>query len=162
MPQYTTKQDFLRYNIFPSYFIDRRVFFREFAFQYASMKTQKSRVLIREKITALLRKITERDQLRVSPQSSPRINHMLTTSLTRIQWKSSPFLFPVPSSPLGTPGRPTSLLCPKYEEEKRLADYDSRRYATSSKKNWTWHTLFFLKWFCFSGPGWILSFFLRF
>ena len=85
MPQYTTKQDFLRYNIFPSYFIGRRVFFRKFAFQYASMKTQKSRVLIREKITSLLRKITERDQLRVSPQSSPRINHMLTTSLTRIQ-----------------------------------------------------------------------------
>ena len=95
MPQYATKQDFLRYNIFPPYFIDRRVFFREFAFQYASMKTQKSRVLIREKITSLLRKITERDQLRVSPQSSPRINHMLTTSLTCIQWKSSPFLFPV-------------------------------------------------------------------
>ena len=85
MPQYTTKQDFLRYNIFPSYFIGRRVFFRKSAFQYASMKTQKSRVLIREKITSLLRKITERDQLRVSPQSSPRINHMLTTSLTRIQ-----------------------------------------------------------------------------
>ena len=61
MPQYTTKQDFLRYNIFPSYFIDRRVFFRKFAFQYASMKTQKSRVLIREKITSLLRKITERE-----------------------------------------------------------------------------------------------------
>ena len=75
MPQYTTKHDFLRYNIFTSYFIDRRVFLREFVFQYASMKTQKSRVLVRGKITSLLRKITERDQLRVSSQSSPRINH---------------------------------------------------------------------------------------
>ena len=32
MPQYTTKQDFLRYNILTSYFIDGRVFFRVFAF----------------------------------------------------------------------------------------------------------------------------------
>ena len=32
MPQYTTEQDFLRYNIFTSYFIDGRVFFRVFAF----------------------------------------------------------------------------------------------------------------------------------
>ena len=30
--------------------------------------------------------------------------------------------FPWP--PLGTPGAPTALLCPKYEEEKWLADYE--------------------------------------
>ena len=40
-----------------------------------------------------------------------------------------------PRSLLATPGSPTSLLCPKYEEEIRRADYDSRCYATSSNKS---------------------------
>ena len=40
-----------------------------------------------------------------------------------------------PRSLLGTPGSPTSHLCPKYEEEIRRADYDSRCHATSSNKS---------------------------
>ena len=60
---------------------------------------------------------------------------MLITSLITIQWKSSRFLFQFPRSLLATPGSPTSLLRPNYEEEIRRADYDSRCYATSSNKS---------------------------
>ena len=40
-----------------------------------------------------------------------------------------------PRSLLGTPGSPTSLLGPKYEEEIRRADYDSRCYATQGPRS---------------------------
>ena len=62
MPQYSMKQDFLRYNIFTS--------------NYVCMNTQKSRV-IQRKLHHCQKSILERDELHTSPQSSPKINHML-------------------------------------------------------------------------------------
>ena len=62
MPQYSMKQDFLRYNIFTS--------------DYVCMNTQKSRV-IQRKLHHCQKSIRERDELHTSPQSSPKINHML-------------------------------------------------------------------------------------
>ena len=85
MPQYTRKKDFLRYNIFTSY--------------YACMNTRKSTASWFGE-NYIIAKKPERDQLRASPQSSPKINHMLITSLiSGMQWKSSRFLFPVSTVP---------------------------------------------------------------
>ena len=71
---HSTKQDFLSYDIFTSY--------------YACMKTRKSRALIRGKLYHCQEAILERDQQRASPQSSPKINHMLITSLLTHEYES--------------------------------------------------------------------------
>ena len=107
MPHYITKQDFLRYNIFTSY--------------YGCMNTRKSRALIRGKLHH-----SQKARTWSTTYAYHLINHMLITSLICIQWKSSRFLFPVSTVAARNAWEPnaTSLLCPKYEEEKRLADYD--------------------------------------
>ena len=62
------------------------------------MNTRKPRALIgmiRGKLHHCQRAILETDELRASPQLSPKINHMFIMSLICIQWKSSQCLFPV-------------------------------------------------------------------
>ena len=94
-------------------------------YEYTKIKSPDS-----GKITSLPRsQDVKRDQLRASLISSPKINRVAFTYKVS-RHDSSQF----PRSSLGTPGSPTSLLCPKWEEEKRLADYDSRCWATSSTK----------------------------
>ena len=65
MPQYITKQDFLRYKFFTSY--------------YGCMNTRKSRALIRGKITSFPKSPN------VINYAHHVINHMLITSLICIQ-----------------------------------------------------------------------------
>ena len=103
MPQYSTKQDFLRFYIFTS--------------DYACLNTRKLRV-IREKLNHCQKAILERDQLRASPQSSPKINHMLITNSFPYDESRHDSYSQFPRSPLGTPGTTTVVLCTKYEGKK--------------------------------------------
>ena len=96
---------------------------------YVCMKTRKIKGLDLGKITSFAKK-PECEQLRASPQSSPKISQVSFASNESRHDSYSQFS----QSLLGTPGSPTYLLCPQYKEEKWLADYDSGCSATSTNK----------------------------
>ena len=71
-------------------------------------------------------------QLGGSLQSSLKINHMLITSCICIKWKSSRFLSPVSTVSAKNTWDHDSPRILNKKKRKRLADYDSPWYATSS------------------------------
>ena len=90
----------------------------------------------------IIAKKPKRDQLRRSLQSSLKINHMLIMSCICIKWKSSRFLSPVSTVSAKNAWDHDSPCVLNKKKRKRLADYDSPCYATSSNykiKGYTVH-----------------------
>ena len=117
-PYYTTKQDF------------GRLFFRYLLFNTRIWIHKNQGPWLGENF--IIAKKPKRDQLRRSLQSSLKINHMLIMSCICIKWKSSRFLLPVSTVSAKNAWDHDSPRVLNKKKRKRLADYDSPSYATSS------------------------------
>ena len=90
MPQYTTKQDFLHYNILTSHFTEYSSGY--LLFNMRVWKHGNQGPWFGE--NCIIAKKPERDQLGTLTQPSPKTNQLLIMNLICIEWKSSRFLFP--------------------------------------------------------------------
>ena len=139
MPQYTTKQDFLRYtDIFTPHFIDDRVSSGYLLFNARVWIHGNQGPWFGENF--IIAKKPKRDQLRRSLQSSLIMSCIM--SCICIKWKSSRFLSPVSMVSAKNTWDHDSPRVLNKKKRKRLADYDSPCYATSSNykiKGYTVH-----------------------